>query len=53
MIQFRKLFRWKRKQTVQRVRICIECGMPVEQHKSWCSILRTLKEQPALARSEK
>jgi hypothetical protein len=23
-----------------RVRICVECGMPVAEHKAWCSILR-------------
>jgi hypothetical protein len=27
----------------KRVRICVECGMPVESHKEWCSILRTLQ----------
>jgi hypothetical protein len=25
---------------VKRVRICVECGMPVEEHKDWCSIHR-------------
>ncbi len=24
----------------KRIRICVECGMPVEEHKEWCSILR-------------
>ena len=24
-----------------RVRICVECGMPVAEHKDWCSIFRT------------
>jgi hypothetical protein len=24
----------------QRVRVCVECGMPVAEHKNWCSILR-------------
>jgi hypothetical protein len=33
----------------QRVRICVECGMPVAEHKDWCSILRTQQE---LARKE-
>ena len=28
----------------QRVRICVECGMPVAEHKDWCSILRGQKE---------
>lgn len=27
-----------------RVRICMECGMPVAEHKDWCSILRTQRE---------
>ena len=24
----------------QRIRVCIECGMPIAEHKDWCSILR-------------
>lgn len=28
----------------QRVRVCVECGMPVEEHKNWCTILRGQKE---------
>jgi len=24
----------------QRVRVCVECGMPVAEHKNWCSILQ-------------
>ena len=23
----------------ERVRVCVECGMPVAEHKQWCSIL--------------
>lgn len=38
MAFFRKLF--GRKTPTERVRICSECGMPVAQHKQWCSILR-------------
>ena len=30
-----------------RVRICVECGMPVAEHKSWCSIFRTQQEMAA------
>ncbi len=30
-----------------RVRICVECGMPVAEHKDWCSIYRTLQERAA------
>jgi hypothetical protein len=35
----------------QRVRICVECGMPVAEHKEWCSILRTQREREARART--
>jgi hypothetical protein len=28
----------------QRVRICVECGMPVAEHKDWCSIFRGQKQ---------
>lgn len=41
---FSKLFSGN-KEPRQRVRICVECGMPVAEHKSWCSIFRTLQEQ--------
>ena len=49
MTFLKKLFRWKRSQPVRRVRICVECGMPVAEHKGWCSILRAINENPALA----
>lgn len=35
----------------QRVRICVECGMPIAEHKSWCSILRTQIEMQQAAAS--
>jgi hypothetical protein len=28
----------------QRVRVCVECGMPIAEHKEWCSILRGQRE---------
>ena len=34
-----------------RVRICVECGMPLAEHKDWCSILRTQQEMDAKAKS--
>jgi len=37
-----KLF--SKKAPRQRVHICVECGMPVAEHKDWCSILRTQQE---------
>lgn len=30
----------KSDQPKQRVRVCVECGMPVADHKQWCSILQ-------------
>ena len=27
-----------------RVRVCVECGMPVAEHKQWCSILKGQQE---------
>ncbi len=49
MTFLKKLFRWKRGKTVQRIRVCVECGMPLAEHREWCSILRALRENPALA----
>ena len=34
----------------QRIRVCVECGMPLAEHKEWCSILRAqiaMKQQRA------
>lgn len=40
------LSRWfsRKGQPGGRVRICVECGMPIAEHKDWCSILRTQQE---------
>lgn len=43
MTFLKKLFPWK-SQPTQRIRVCIECGMPIAEHKAWCSILRTKQE---------
>ena len=34
-----------------RVHICVECGMPVAEHKEWCSILRGRVEMDARTKS--
>jgi hypothetical protein len=31
-------------ETKQRVRVCIECGMPLDDHREWCAIFRTRLE---------
>jgi hypothetical protein len=43
MVFWGKLFS-RKSQPKQRVRVCIECGMPLAEHKDWCSILRTKQE---------
>lgn len=40
MSLFSKLFGAKSSEPTKRVRVCVECGMPVEDHKDWCSIFR-------------
>ncbi len=42
MTILKKLLGLKR-EPVKRIRICQECGMPVAEHKEWCSILRTMQ----------
>jgi hypothetical protein len=52
MAFLRKLFWWKRSQPIQRIRVCIECGMPVGEHKEWCAILKgqqAMRERSAAA----
>lgn len=46
----KKLFGGK-SEPVQRTRVCVECGMPVADHKDWCSILRGQKELEARSRA--
>jgi hypothetical protein len=44
MTIFQKLFSKKADPAKPRVRVCVECGMPVAEHKDWCSIYRTQQE---------
>lgn len=44
MTLWEKLFS-RKAEPRQRVRVCIECGMPIAEHKDWCSILRTQQER--------
>lgn len=50
MSLLKKLFGGKA-QPVQRTRVCVECGMPVADHKDWCSILRGQQEMDRKASS--
>jgi hypothetical protein len=47
---FQKLFSKKSGAPKPRVRVCVECGMPVADHKEWCSIFRTQQEMDRKAR---
>ena len=42
-MSFAKLF-GRNTEHKKRIRVCVECGMPIEEHKDWCSILRGQKE---------
>jgi hypothetical protein len=44
MSLLKKLFGRKGAGANGRVRVCLECGMPVPSHKEWCAILRGEKE---------
>jgi hypothetical protein len=37
----------------QRVQVCVECGMPVADHKQWCSILQGQNEMKLKAAEKK
>ena len=49
MSVWQKLFS-RKSEPRQRIRVCVECGMPIAEHKEWCSILRGQKEMDAKAR---
>jgi hypothetical protein len=42
-----KFFGSKPAEPRKRVRVCVECGMPVEEHKDWCAIRRGAEELAA------
>ena len=39
-----KLFGRGTAEPSRRVHVCVECGMPVDNHKDWCAIERTRQE---------
>ena len=51
MTFFQKLFSKKSDAARPRVRVCVECGMPVAEHKDWCSIYRTQQEMDNSSRA--
>ena len=43
MSTFAKLF-GRKTEPKKRIRVCVECGMPIEEHKDWCAIFRAQKD---------
>ena len=36
----KRLLGFKNSEPPARIRVCVECGMPISEHKEWCSIFR-------------
>ena len=49
----KRLFSSKNPEPTQRVRVCAECGMPVADHREWCSIRRGHAEMERRMAQEK
>jgi len=50
MSLLKRLFGGKAEPPKQRIRVCIECGMPLAEHRDWCAILRHQLEMEAARR---
>ena len=50
MSLLKRLFGGKAEPPKQRIRVCIECGMPLAEHRDWCAILRYQLEMEAAKR---
>jgi hypothetical protein len=47
MSLLKRLFGGKQEPPKQRIRVCIECGMPLAEHRDWCAVLRYQMEREA------
>jgi len=47
MSLLKRLFGGKQEPPKPRIRVCIECGMPLAEHRDWCAILRHQMEMDA------
>ena len=47
MSLLKRLFGGKQESPKQRIRVCIECGMPLAEHRDWCAVLRHQLEREA------
>ena len=47
MSLLKRLFGGEKEPPKQRIRVCLECGMPLAEHKDWCAIRRRQLELEA------
>ena len=47
MSLLKRLFGGKQEPPKQRIRVCLECGMPLAEHKDWCAVYRRQVELEA------
>ena len=50
MSLLKRLFGGRNEPPKQRIRVCLECGMPLAEHRDWCAILRHQLEMEAARR---
>lgn len=50
MTFLKKLFS-KDSEPKKRIHVCVECGMPVAEHKEWCAIYREQQRRDQAAKS--
>ena len=48
MTFLKKLLGRQGDQAASRVRICLQCGMPIGEHKDWCSIHKARQSNQGL-----
>ena len=53
MSLLKRLFGGHKEPPKQRIRVCLECGMPLAEHKEWCAIRRHQMELEAAKSSSK
>jgi hypothetical protein len=47
MSLLKRLFGTRKEAPKTRIRVCLECGMPLTEHKDWCAIRRRQIEMEA------
>ena len=47
MSLLKRLFGAGKEAPKTRIRVCLECGMPLTEHKDWCAIRRQIEMETA------